>query len=69
MRNRYNALLAEFGLTPLSEQKAWALSGGEKRRLEVARVMINDPKIILLDEMLTGLTPTELAVRNGKIRA
>ena len=54
---RVDSLLAEFGLTHLKAQKAWALSGGEKRRLEVARVMINDPKIILLDEPFVGIDP------------
>ncbi len=50
-------LLKEFGLIELKKQKAWSLSGGEKRRLEVARVMINDPKIILLDEPFVGIDP------------
>ena len=54
---RVDALLEEFGLMKLREQKAWSLSGGEKRRLEVARVMINDPKIILLDEPFVGIDP------------
>jgi lipopolysaccharide export system ATP-binding protein len=54
---RVDALLAEFGLGHLRNQKAWALSGGEKRRLEVARVMINDPRIILLDEPFVGIDP------------
>jgi len=52
-----NELLEEFGLSKLKNQKAWALSGGEKRRLEVARVMINNPKIILLDEPFVGIDP------------
>ena len=47
--NRVDSLLGEFGLLKLRKQKAWSLSGGEKRRLEVARVMINEPRIILLD--------------------
>ncbi len=50
-------LLKEFGLLKLQKQKAWTLSGGEKRRLEVARVMINAPKIILLDEPFVGIDP------------
>jgi len=41
----------------LRKQKAWTLSGGEKRRLEVARAMINEPKIILLDEPFVGIEP------------
>jgi len=57
MKARVEALLGEFGLLRLKDQKAWTLSGGEKRRLEVARVMINDPKIILLDEPFVGIDP------------
>ncbi|MEE8424847.1 MAG: ATP-binding cassette domain-containing protein, partial [Elusimicrobiota bacterium] len=38
-------------------QKAWTLSGGEKRRLEVARAMIQNPRIILLDEPFVGIDP------------
>ncbi|HNW44836.1 MAG TPA: LPS export ABC transporter ATP-binding protein [Elusimicrobiales bacterium] len=54
---RVDELLGEFGLLKLRGQKAWSLSGGEKRRLEVARVMINEPKIILLDEPFVGIDP------------
>ena len=57
MLARVEALLTEFGLMKLKDQKAWTLSGGEKRRLEVARVMINNPKIILLDEPFVGIDP------------
>lgn len=56
-KERVDALLEEFGLTKLRGQQAWTLSGGEKRRLEVARAMINDPKIILLDEPFVGIDP------------
>ncbi len=54
---RVKALLEEFGLWDLRRQKAWTLSGGEKRRLEVARAMIRDPKIIMLDEPFVGIDP------------
>lgn len=57
MNKRISALLEEFGLTHLTKQPAWSLSGGEKRRLEVARVMINNPHIILLDEPFVGIDP------------
>ncbi len=50
-------LLEEFGLWKLRRQPAWTLSGGEKRRLEIARAMIQDPKIILLDEPFVGIDP------------
>jgi len=54
---RVKELLEEFGLWELRRQKAWTLSGGEKRRLEVARAMIHDPKIIMLDEPFVGIDP------------
>lgn len=57
VRKRATDLLKEFSLSHLSKQKALTLSGGEKRRLEVARVMINSPKIILLDEPFVGIDP------------
>jgi lipopolysaccharide export system ATP-binding protein len=54
---RVKELLEEFGLWELRRQKAWTLSGGEKRRLEVARAMIHNPKIIMLDEPFVGIDP------------
>ncbi len=54
---RVKGLLEEFGLWDLRRQKAWTLSGGEKRRLEVARAMIRDPKLIMLDEPFVGIDP------------
>lgn len=56
-KRRVDALLEEFGLSKLAKQKAWTLSGGEKRRMEIARCMISDPKIILLDEPFVGIDP------------
>ena len=56
-KRRVEALLNEFGLTKLAKQKAWTLSGGEKRRMEIARCMISNPKIILLDEPFVGIDP------------
>ena len=54
---RVKALLEEFGLWDMRRQKAWTLSGGEKRRLEVARAMIREPKLIMLDEPFVGIDP------------
>lgn len=54
---RIQELLEEFGLWGLKDQKAWSLSGGEKRRLEVARTMVTEPKILLLDEPFVGIDP------------
>jgi branched-chain amino acid transport system ATP-binding protein len=52
-------VLAFAGLDRRVDQPAHLLSPPEKRRLEVARALATEPRIILLDEMLTGLTPTE----------
>ncbi len=51
--------LAFCGLDSRADRPAWSLSPPEKRRLEMARALATEPKLILLDEMLTGLTPTE----------
>ena len=50
-------LLYEFGIHHLKDQKAVNLSGGEKRRLELARMMTLKPKFILLDEPFSGIDP------------
>ena len=50
-------LLDEFGITDLRKSLAYTLSGGERRRLEIARSMMIKPKFILLDEPLAGIDP------------
>ncbi|WP_319779458.1 LPS export ABC transporter ATP-binding protein [Maridesulfovibrio sp.] len=54
---RADELLDQLGILRLADQKAMYLSGGERRRLEIARAMINNPKFILLDEPFAGIDP------------
>lgn len=54
---RLNALLAEFGLEKIRRSMAGTCSGGERRRLEIARSLITEPKVILLDEPFAGVDP------------
>ncbi len=57
---RADALLAEFGLTHLADSYAYQLSGGERRRLELARALTTDPDYLLLDEPFTGVDPKSI---------
>lgn len=50
-------LMKELGIDKLAHQKAASLSGGERRRLEISRVLATDPKFILLDEPFAGIDP------------
>jgi lipopolysaccharide export system ATP-binding protein len=54
---RTDSVLAQFGLTRLRKNNAARLSGGEKRRLEIARCLVCEPLLILLDEPFTGIDP------------
>jgi lipopolysaccharide export system ATP-binding protein len=60
-RERLEKLLAEFGLTGLRDSPAMALSGGERRRCEIARALAADPSIMLLDEPFAGIDPISIA--------
>ncbi len=59
-RRRCDALLEQFNITHIRRSKAGSLSGGERRRLEIARCLVSDPKIILLDEPFTGIDPVTI---------
>ena len=61
--------LGEFGLARLARAKAFTLSGGERRRLEIARAMISGPGFILLDEPFTGIDPIAIQELQRIIRS
>ena len=56
-KDRQNELLAQFGLTHIRKTKANRVSGGERRRLEIARSLVTEPKLIMLDEPFAGHRP------------
>ncbi|EAT09713.1 ABC transporter related protein [Sphingomonas sp. SKA58] len=58
---RLEQLLDEFGLTRLRDSSAMALSGGERRRCEIARALAANPSIVLLDEPFAGIDPLSIA--------
>ena len=60
-QQRLEQLLEEFGLTRLRNASAMALSGGERRRCEIARALASNPSIVLLDEPFAGIDPLSIA--------
>ena len=56
-RKRTNELLAQFKITHIRRSRAAKLSGGERRRLEIARCLVSNPRIIMLDEPFAGIDP------------
>jgi lipopolysaccharide export system ATP-binding protein len=60
-RRRLTDLLAQLELTPLAHARAYTLSGGERRRVEITRALVNHPKFMLLDEPFAGIDPIAVA--------
>lgn len=61
-------LLDQFGLTHVKDQKATYCSGGEKRKLEIARALVTQPKLILLDEPFSGVDPIAVEDLQREVR-
>lgn len=57
LNERVEELIEEFGLQKVVNNKGYSLSGGERRRTEIARALVTDPKFILLDEPFAGVDP------------
>lgn len=57
IKERVDELIEEFGLQRVENNKGYSLSGGERRRTEIARALVTDPKFILLDEPFAGVDP------------
>ena len=67
-KDRQDELLDQFGLTKIRKTKANRVSGGEGRRLEIARCLITEPKLIMLDEPFAGIDPKTVAEIQDQIR-
>ena len=61
-RDRLEELLAQMGLETVRQSKAYMLSGGERRRLEIARSLTLQPSFILLDEPFSGIDPLTVRI-------
>jgi branched-chain amino acid transport system ATP-binding protein len=66
---RADEVLALVGLAPRAEQRAASLNVAQKKRLELARALAAQPYLLLLDEVLAGLNPTEIAEMVQTVRA
>ena len=67
-RKRADALLEEFAIAHVRKQKGFALSGGERRRTEIARALAAEPSFLLLDEPFAGVDPIAVADIQGIIQ-
>ena len=67
-KHRAAELMEQFDLTKLRRQQARTLSGGERRKLEIARALITEPSLILLDEPFSGVDPVAVEELQAEIR-
>ncbi|WP_286764388.1 MULTISPECIES: LPS export ABC transporter ATP-binding protein [Rhodopirellula] len=67
-KQRTNELLEEFNITHIRKSRAAGLSGGERRRLEIARCLVSNPRIVMLDEPFAGIDPVTVQSIQGVIQ-
>ncbi|MCH8018582.1 LPS export ABC transporter ATP-binding protein [candidate division KSB1 bacterium] len=67
--NRLESLLMELNIAHLAKNKAYTLSGGERRRVEITRALVTEPKFILLDEPFAGVDPIAVEEIQNIIRS
>jgi branched-chain amino acid transport system ATP-binding protein len=60
LRAEAERVLQQVGLTRVAQDPAWTLSGGQKKLLELARALMADPKLLMLDEPGAGVNPTQM---------
>ncbi len=65
---RVNAMLEDFGIEGLRDQKAWTLSGGEGQKVALARALVFKPKLLMLDEPTANIDPSSIILLEEKIR-
>jgi len=65
---RANVLLEQYGLMKVRDQQAYTLSGGERRKLEISRALVTQPKLILLDEPFSGVDPIAVEDLQTEVR-
>jgi len=67
-KQRLSMLLSDLGLEKVADQKAFTLSGGERRRVEIARALVTEPAFLLLDEPFAGIDPIAVDDIQGIVR-
>jgi len=67
-REKQAKLLSDLGIEKVADQKAYTLSGGERRRVEIARALVTDPAFLLLDEPFAGIDPIAVDDIQGIVR-